>query len=496
MNLGKEQLQAVCAELAPALRSGALQEIRQSDPHTFQLTIRKPGRTFWLEASVLPRNCRILAVTRRKTCLSPAPGFLARLRKELEGARILDLEMPWDDRVVVLSMVKQSEGLQLVVELTGQHANLFLTDAHRIILASLLPSSSHQRTLLAGHPYVPPPDAVPRSQPTEPDLSDHWDPELDLPLSLDLEMHYEELLGQAQFELRRKQMADEAKRQLDRVKKRVVNLQTDLLKLGEPAKLMRAGELLKGALGQVKRGMESIRVPDYFQEEAPEVELTLRPEWDARQNLSWYFDRYKRAQRGATTVRQRLADSLREAQNLQERLDSIWRCGETHELDAIEQQRIALGKASKLPKPGAASRSRAALPAQRHKPFKVFQARTGRQILVGKGGKDNHELTFKHSSPHDIWLHVRGFPGSHVIVPLAREQELDPETLVDAAHLALHYSQAPQQGYNEVIWTRRKWVKAVKGGAPGKVQVTQERTIQITLDSPRLKRLLEAQMET
>lgn len=495
MNLSKEQLAELCAELAPALRNGVVQEVRQSDTHTFQFAVRKPGRTFFLEVGVLPRYCRVLAVTRKKPCLTPAPAFLAKLRRELDGARLLDVEMPWDDRVVVVTLLRQSAGLQLIAELTGHHANLFLIDETGLIVASLLPSSSHQRQLLAGNPYEPPPDAQPAAVP-EAQSEVAWNADVILPLSMEFEEFYEQELGHLQFQSRQKQLADAAKKQVERVAKRLTNLQTDLARLGDPGKLQHAGELLKSSLGQIRRGMEQIRVEDYFQEEAPEVVLALKPELDARQNLAWYFDRYKRAQRGAATIRQRIVDSQAELELLQARLKSLWVCTTLQQLEQEEARHTLAAKAGAYSsKNSTARRAAKAAASVRHKAFKTFLAATGRQILVGKGGKDNHELTFKVSSPHDIWLHVRGFPGSHVIVPLAREQEIDPETLVDAAHLALHYIQAPQEGYNEVIWTRRKWVKAVKGAAPGKVQVTQERTVQITLESGRMKRLLESQVE-
>ena len=31
-------------------------------------------------------------------------------------------------------------------------------------------------------------------------------------------------------------------------------------------------------------------------------------------------------------------------------------------------------------------------------------------ILVGRGGVDNHETTFKHAKGNDFWLHVRDAP--------------------------------------------------------------------------------------
>ena len=69
---------------------------------------------------------------------------------------------------------------------------------------------------------------------------------------------------------------------------------------------------------------------------------------------------------------------------------------------------------------------------------------------------------------------------------LAKGADPPPETLRDAATLALLYSDLKKSGKGEVIYTRRKWVKAAKGQAPGAVVVTHEQSIHIQLDSRRL----------
>ena len=76
---------------------------------------------------------------------------------------------------------------------------------------------------------------------------------------------------------------------------------------------------------------------------------------------------------------------------------------------------------------------------------------------------------------------------------LRLEKGSDPshETLRDAATLALLYSDLKKSGKGEVIYTRRKYVRKVKGKSPGTVTVSQEKTIFVTLDRTRLERLKE-----
>ena len=69
---------------------------------------------------------------------------------------------------------------------------------------------------------------------------------------------------------------------------------------------------------------------------------------------------------------------------------------------------------------------------------------------------------------------------------LGKGTDPPPETIRDAATLALLYSDLKKSGKGEVIYTRRKWVKKAKGQAPGAVIVTQEKSMHVNLDKTRL----------
>lgn len=109
--------------------------------------------------------------------------------------------------------------------------------------------------------------------------------------------------------------------------------------------------------------------------------------------------------------------------------------------------------------------------------------------MVGKSARDNEELTFGVARSDDLWLHARGTPGSHVVVRLEKGANPSPETIKDAATLALLYSDLKKSGKGEVIYTYKKYVRKTKGQKPGAVVVTQEKAMWIELDRTRLDRL-------
>src|SRR5207237_6325878 len=97
------------------------------------------------------------------------------------------------------------------------------------------------------------------------------------------------------------------------------------------------------------------------------------------------------------------------------------------------------------------------------KPFLRFIAEAGDAILVGRNSRENEELTFGLARSHDLWLHASGAPGSHVVLRLEKGAELRKESLLDAATLALQYSDLRKSGQGEVLYAYRKHVRKPRG---------------------------------
>ena len=154
-----------------------------------------------------------------------------------------------------------------------------------------------------------------------------------------------------------------------------------------------------------------------------------------------------------------------------------------------EEELLAARAEAELPKPGAPK------PAQERKPaYRTFRTPRG-TILVGRGAARNDELTFHVAKPYHLWLHARGFPGAHVVVQLRRDQACPPELLVDAAHLAAHFSDARGERTVEVTYVPRKFVRKTKGGAPGAVIVEREKVMSLRFDDAHLARLLASEVD-
>jgi len=150
---------------------------------------------------------------------------------------------------------------------------------------------------------------------------------------------------------------------------------------------------------------------------------------------------------------------------------------------ALREMGVTIDKATQPP------------PRRREEPSpwpKPFIARDGSQIYVGRSDRENDELTFRLARGNDYWLHLPGGPGSHVVVKLPSGTELDSETLLDAATLALLHSSQKSAGQGEVLYTRRKHVGKPRHAKPGLVYTAENKTIFVRLEDERLKRLYDS----
>lgn len=104
----------------------------------------------------------------------------------------------------------------------------------------------------------------------------------------------------------------------------------------------------------------------------------------------------------------------------------------------------------------------------------------GFEVLIGKGDADNDQLTFKVGQPMDLWLHVAGVPGSHVVVRNPDRISEFPRPLIErAAELAAFFSKARDGGKVEVHYCRVADVSKPRGFPPGKVLLKTWKSLRV-----------------
>ena len=282
-----------------------------------------------------------------------------------------------------------------------------------------------------------------------------------------------------------------------RIERRHTAVRDDLSKIAQADGIAAQAQWLVGEAARAPRGATKLTVTDWSSGEAVTMEVPLDPSKSARVQVEAMFKRAKRLKLGGKIAEERLAQADAQGQALAIAVESVRKATSLAEMDAAAREAkkraprdvmLANGAPGAGVSPGAKKGAKAS---GRRVPFRAFVARSGRKVLVGKGAADNDALTLKIAKPNDLWLHAKDRTGAHVIVQLDKGQTCPAEDLVDAAHLAAHFSDARDEKAVDVQYTPRRYLRKPKGSAPGAVVVDREKVLPLRFDAALLRALLE-----
>jgi predicted ribosome quality control (RQC) complex YloA/Tae2 family protein len=94
----------------------------------------------------------------------------------------------------------------------------------------------------------------------------------------------------------------------------------------------------------------------------------------------------------------------------------------------------------------------------------------GFSVHIGKDAKSNDYLTFNVADKEDLWFHVKGVPGSHVVIRV-RENLPTDNIIRQVAELAKKNSKASKESNVTVVYCQRRFVKKEPGMNDGQVKV-------------------------
>ena len=241
------------------------------------------------------------------------------------------------------------------------------------------------------------------------------------------------------------------------VEQALANVRAQLPNEWEVNLLREAGELLLIHQRRVEKGVEQVMLPDY---EGVMRCITLDPTRTPVENAQLYFRRYRKALRAAHELPARIAELEAEMAFL-EQLTADLRMAETRaEIDAVREELAEAGWTSR-PRHHSANKSG---------PRRLVIG--GFTVYVGRNARQNEEVTFKLANPNDLWLHIRGQPGPHVIIK-SGGREVPEHVIEQAARLALSDSTMTAP----VDITQRRFVRRMPGERPGMVIYHREQTL-------------------
>ena len=279
-----------------------------------------------------------------------------------------------------------------------------------------------------------------------------------------------------------------------------------------------SGDLILTYKYMIKQGSSNVTLTDYTEDGQKDISVALNPTLDASGNAQEYYKRFHKAKRKMELAEKYLKDDDLAAQYLRSLFAAVNAATSLEDIQAINEEiRIeiagdsgfrkgqavkknntgdpnkmvgvaksgkassrALREAAKRANQGKGNKDKAK---DRPLPCRRYMTSDGYEILAGRNNIQNEQLTFHTASRRDWWFHVKGLPGTHVILKTKPNEEMPSDNAVlEAASLAAFFSKAiileehmtsedskPGQLKAEVDYCPVSHVKKIPGAKPGMV---------------------------
>ena len=454
---------AVVAEISPLMVGRSPGKIFQLSPYELAIDfgLRGCGYLFFSVEPALPRMYLIKRRVRDLEKQSVRPGnFGLSLRKELANTDVSSIQKTVSDRVVWFTFsgrdeIGEPKHRSLVAQLTGRSANLLLVDDDNRIIAHLREGQGPGQKV--GETYQSPPARPAKKSGTDAagrhESISEW-----------LDEHYLELTTRQASDARLASAAAQLRKEISRRRKLQTQLQNDLTAHANAENEKRIGDLLLANVTTAKRRGTTVVLKDYFADDAPAIEIEVDENLTLAEEASRRFDSYARSKRARKQIAARIETVKVELAALQAQLQDLQHNPPTADV---------------LVTPSSDRRRSAGVNQNRIPGTRRYMSSDGYEILVGRAARDNDNLTFKIAKPNDLWLHAADYSGSHVVVRNATRKEIPHRTLIEAAQLAAHFSQAKKDLKVDVHYTERKFLSKPKGAAPGLVRLSRFKNLTV-----------------
>lgn len=446
MAMNDEELERVVSELQPVVGS-SFQNLWQ--PARDRVVLGFSDGTLLL---MVPRGplARLHTVSCRPKNPQKPFSFQGAGRSRLHGP-LTALRKDPGDRVVRLEFGRS----RLELRLTGRSGGLWLLEGDEVVAAYDGPAPAE----------LPPlPEREPRADAARfaPGPDGSWD--------LAARRWFTDLERARDRAERRARVEQSLRRALQRNDRLLTNLEDDLRKADRAPVLRHQADLLTANLYRVPRGASAIDVEDW--DTGQSVSLTLDPSRSATFTLDRLYHQVKRLERVADRVLARMDIVAAEQRTWSAALQ---------QLDSLDLEALVALEA-KLPKTVGRVRPSAD---QKQLPYIEWTGPAGERVLVGRNEKGNRKLTFQIARGHDWWMHVRGRPAAHVVIPVAKDQTPPLELLLAAAQIALIQAMVVTSESAEVQYTRIRDVRSIPGEI-GRVTIQSEKVLRVTRDPAAL----------
>ena len=241
-------------------------------------------------------------------------------------------------------------------------------------------------------------------------------------------------------------------------------------------------ELINANLYKLEKGHEFYELENYYDDNNI-LKVPVDPALTPAQNSQKYFKLYKKTFAREKILKGQIEKNLADLEYIDSVFDALSRVENEKDIAAIRAELLEEGYISnkyalsgKISKKGyQKGKGVSSLPPIR------YETSDGYTVLVGRNNLQNDKLSMKTAAKLDMWMHTKGFPGSHVIIE-NKDGAVSDRAIEEAAIIAAYHSTAGDAKKIPVDYTLVKNLKKPTGARPGKVIFHENWTIYADAD--------------
>jgi predicted ribosome quality control (RQC) complex YloA/Tae2 family protein len=494
--LSLRELRRAVRILEHRLAAATLQRLVQTDDFKLALSFRFPGGSCVVLLCCRPEFARLSFLDAMPQPLPTVPSFAQYLRARLAHATLEGIGIPSDDRRVEIRLRTRNGTFVLILSVFGARSNIYLVDPQGKLAHAMRPLDTTRRELVFGEPWKEPGSAL-RSE-----GEDRWELVPDGQYIEEIERDYQRFEVGKEIENLTRKIENALSKEETFLDRKAANLQEDLAEARRAAKYQRQGELIKSVLHKIRRGDDRVTVTDYETDES--LTIPLDPALSPSENLEAFFRQYQKEQRGVSAIEQQLSevdDAQAALETLRVDLRNHTAAGQANlqalrDLAQHPRLRRLMGRYyPQRTSGGAFQKPRGGKDIPGRLLPKRYQTGDRLEIWVGRNDEGNDYLTTRLARGNDLFFHLEGHPGSHVVLRTGGRKDPPPESVLAACELAVHFSRLKSSSRADVRVAYVKDIRKPKGSKPGLVYVIRGKTVHLRREGRRLKDILASRLD-
>jgi len=294
-----------------------------------------------------------------------------------------------------------------------------------------------------------------------------------------IEHYYRVLESKEQFSQLKERLFSEVRGERQKLEARRAQAGEHAVNEEELSNLKTTGDLILAHLSLVKPGQEEILVD--------EAKIKINPLLSPVQNAQHYYRLYAKA-RARISSASGVLDEINSRLAFLDKIDSaIKESPGLFELYAVKETLLPKHQNQQQQQSQQRSGDRKAAPHKKDqgsnnknsgkRRLLNLNSQDGWKIFAGRNRHENSHL-LSIANQYDIWLHVLGQSGAHVLIRVPSTKQDPPKTtLLEAAQIAARLSRVPAGAKVTVVYTQCRYVKSLDKNKIGQVRYENEKTL-------------------